>query len=184
MNTIFISYSWNDKIFANELDFTLRQNGFKTIVDERDLNFKADLKQFMTTVKNSDFTITLISDSYLRSKNCLYEVGKLLENNEYKRKTIQIILPSAKIFDDFEKYNYLAYWNDKIKLLNEKIKENTTIENIELINNDLKDYKEILENLPRFIHFVISEKCFNLENAKESNYRNIINYLNSNKKKS
>lgn len=44
----------------------------------------SNIVEFMKEIKQVDFVITLISDSYLKSKNCMFEVFQLISNDNYK----------------------------------------------------------------------------------------------------
>jgi hypothetical protein len=177
--SIFISYCWTDKDIATKYYNDLIKLGFDVTIDHKNLENKENVKDFMNRIKKHDYVITVISESYLKSYNCLYEVGSLMEDKEYKKKTLQIVLPNAKIFRKEERYECLKYWDNKIKNLDDKIKENISVENIELIVSDLKESKEIREILPKFIIFLITEKAFT--EVEKDNYKEILDYIESQK---
>lgn len=182
-NTIFLSYSWKDKSTADAIDRDLRKFGLNIKKDERDLKYKSDIKKFMTSLKESDFIIPLISDSYLRSPNCMFEIGELLKMENYKSKTLQIILPDAKIFKIHDKYDYLNYWQKEYLYLSDKLKENFSDANINIIKNDLIHYKDIITNLPNFLEFITSEKALTLTDLSKNKYTELLDKLGFKNKK-
>jgi len=42
----------------------------------------------MNDVITHDYVVTFISDSYLKSENCMFEINKWLKNKDYKAKTL------------------------------------------------------------------------------------------------
>ncbi|GHT05491.1 hypothetical protein FACS189423_09700 [Bacteroidia bacterium] len=177
--SIFISYCWDDKETAQKIDADMTALGFKVTIDERNLKHKDGVKKFMESIKIHDFVITVISDSYLKSYNCLYEVGSLMEDQEYRKKTIQIFLPNANIFKKSDKYTYFNYWEKEIKELEKLLKPNVSLDKISLIEADLKETKKIRENLPKFIEFLVAERGFIFSDLENDNYQELLKYIDS-----
>lgn len=74
--TIFISYSNLDSKIADELDVCLQAAGLTAKRDVRDVTYKDNFKIFMKEIRRADFVICIISDNFLRSTNCMFEVLK------------------------------------------------------------------------------------------------------------
>lgn len=175
--TLFLSYSWSDKETCKKIDNDLRNFGFIVTLDERNLSYKSNLQNFMESIDLHDFVIILVSDNYLKSYNCLFEIGTLMENDKFKSKALQIILPSANIFKKIGKYEYLNFWDEEINALNKELKNNLSENNIRIISNDLKEIKKIRENLPIFIEFLNSEKGLTLSEIENSKYEYLLKYI-------
>jgi hypothetical protein len=179
---IFLSYCGNDEAVVNNIDKKLQDLGLKITRDKRDLKYKADLKKFMQSLKRHGYVITVISDSFLKSKYCMYEIGELLEKRNYKSKTLQIILPNADIFDDVNKYKYIEHWKLKKIKLEKKLKDNLNNDNIHIIKKDIEDYNDIINNMPEFLDFVRSEKGMLLSDLETSGYQTLLEHINRKKK--
>lgn len=180
---VFLSYCGKDEETVNDIDKKFQEMGLDVTRDNRDLHYKSDIKNFMQSLKNHDYVITVISDSYLHSKSCMYEIGELLKINDYKTKTLQIILPDADIFDDVNKYKYLDFWTEKKSELEEKLKKNLSIANMQLIKEDIEHYNDIINNLPKFLNFVRGEKGMLLTDMKKSGYQTLLYHINRKRKK-
>ncbi|KCV74456.1 hypothetical protein Y011_16480 [Vibrio parahaemolyticus VP49] len=94
---VFISYSWSDMKVANEIEGHLSQFQLELVRDVRDIEYKNSISDFMETIRGSDFAILLISDSYLRSKNCMKEVLHLLKDRNYEEKILPVLVSGTKI---------------------------------------------------------------------------------------
>lgn len=54
----------------------------------------------MQTIKEQDYVLSLISDAYLKSKNCMYEICELMRDRNYMDRLLFIVLSD----DDINKY--------------------------------------------------------------------------------
>ena len=78
---IFISYSWKDKKIVDEVDKDFMALGITLVRDIRDTEFKDSLRQFMKRIRTFDFAIVIVSDSFLKSKNCLIEILEFIKDD-------------------------------------------------------------------------------------------------------
>ena len=49
----------------------------------------------MDSLKDHDFIISIISNQYLRSRACMYEVGKIISEPSFQKKLLYIVLSDA-----------------------------------------------------------------------------------------
>jgi hypothetical protein len=101
---IFISYSWANKDIADLIDLNFSEKGIQLTKDERDIKYKESIKEFMQSIGNHDHVIMLISDSYLKSSNCLYEVMEVMRDRKYKDRILFILLrdEDKRLYKDHE----------------------------------------------------------------------------------
>ena len=82
--TIFISYSWNDRDIVDKIEKGLKPItqllGISLIRDTRDLKYNESVEGFMKRVKNEDYVLMLITDNYLKSENCTFEINEFLRS--------------------------------------------------------------------------------------------------------
>jgi len=98
----FISYRHQepDKTFARDMLARLEAAGLKVAIDERDF---APNEQFLPEmercVKESRFTLAVISPRYLGSGNCLEEavICKVLDMGERKRRLVPLIIEKVEM---------------------------------------------------------------------------------------
>ncbi|MDB4921920.1 toll/interleukin-1 receptor domain-containing protein [Mucilaginibacter sp.] len=92
---IFLSYSWANADIADEIDDIFKGIGIQLIRDIRDAPYRASIKDFMHQIGKSDFVLMVISDEYLRSVNCMYEVIELLNTHEFEKRILPVIIDNA-----------------------------------------------------------------------------------------
>ena len=80
-STVFLSYCWADTEKANVIDDYLKSHKIKVARDVRDIRNWQSLKEFMRGIRNQDYAVLLISDSYLKSINCMFEVLEIMKED-------------------------------------------------------------------------------------------------------
>lgn len=153
---IFMSYSWSDDELANDIDKRFAEHGITLIRDRRDLNYRSSIKEFMKQIREGDYALILISDNYLKSVNCMYEVTELIKDDNYRERILPILKRDAKIFRAIDRTGYIRYWQDeymKLKAESSDIEESNKIDNIkemirlERIERELPDFMSNLSDM-------------------------------------
>lgn len=166
---IFLSYSWNDFEVANQLDNYFMQLGIKLIRDIRDVEYRQNLKEFIKSIRSCDFVIMLISDSYLRSFNCMTEVIEAIKEVSYSQKIIHVILGNLDINSPKSRINYTNFWKESSDQFEESLKilnESTKLPHIE----DLRKYRKIEFEIGSFLQEVSNFKYLTFKQLKEQNF--------------
>ena len=88
-HSVFISYAWGDEReeIVNKIDQALQNKGLKIIRDKRDLEYKGSINEFMERIGRGDCVIVVVSDKYLRSPNCMYELVEIADNKDFQNRT-------------------------------------------------------------------------------------------------
>ncbi len=102
--------------------------GIKVVKDDLTLKYCDKLSEFMNHIRKSNFAILLISDSYLKSINCMTEVMQLYKEENIWKKILPVILREVKLSDPLVRLSYVNYWQEKSKILD------SSLEGIDLIN--------------------------------------------------
>ena len=146
-NKIFLSYSHRNVDLANEIDSALYLKGIKVTRDIRDVRCSQSFKEFMKTVENHDIVLMLISDQYLKSQACMFEVIETMKESDYKEKIIAVV--NDDVCFDLKGITYLKYWEEKRQVVEEAIKEHRqqTIRPLEEEKTKLYLLKTTLWNL-------------------------------------
>lgn len=113
-SSLFMSYCWAENEIAEKIYSDLIQIGVSIIKDNHQLAYKDSIKNFMNSIRDSDFAILLISDNYLKSKNCIYEMLQLFKEKEYQKKVLPIIIEGTKIYSAIDRISYIKYWEQKM----------------------------------------------------------------------
>lgn len=121
---VFISYAWGGEReeIVDQMDQTLQGRGVKIIRDKRELGYKGSINTFMERIGRGDCVILVISDKYLRSPNCMYELIEIAENKHFQDRVFPIVLNDADIYNPVQRIQYIKHWEKKRAELAEAIK--------------------------------------------------------------
>ena len=113
--TVFISYKRDKGYIANNLEKTI--GGRAEIKrDIKEIGAWESITSFMNSIRKQDFAILVISDNYLKSVACMYEVMQLLKDDDWLDKTIIMLAEDINIFGTKETSVYKGYKQDKIEM--------------------------------------------------------------------
>ena len=172
---IFLSYSWDDSELADKIDGELSSYGFDVKRDIRDIGSWKSIKEFMSSIRNQDYAVIIISSNYLKSPNCMYEVMELLKDSQYKDKVLSIVTKDADIYNPISRANYIKYWEEETRKLEEAIKH-LKIENTTELTRELRKYRSIETTIASFLDLVSDKNNPQVINAVEK----IIEKINTN----
>jgi len=143
---IFLSYCWNDSSEADRIyDYFKRNQNIGLHRDKIDIKKWGSIKEYMQSISNMDYIILLISDSYLKSANCMYEVLEVMRDRNYRDKIFPAVIYSG-IYSPVTRAKYVKYWQDEFKELEGTLKE-INVQNLGKLNEDLKRRQDISSNI-------------------------------------
>ncbi len=122
---VFISYAWGGESeqVTDKVCEALSQKGYQVVRDKKDLKYKGNIKEFMRNIGRGKFVAVIISDKYLKSENCMYEMLEIKGNGGLYDRIFPIVLNDAKIYEVSDRIDYKNYWDEKVETLRKKIKE-------------------------------------------------------------
>lgn len=169
MISIFISYSWKDREFVDKLDSGLQKYGYHVERDIRDAEYAKSIKEFMKKIRNTDYSIIVLSDNFLKSENCMREIFEFIKDDNFKDRIIPVVLESAKVIWGPDKgVKFTIFWEKKVEKFKkslEQIDEESKggyireLNHMVSVKNNLSDIIDIFKNL----------KCF------DANKNNLVN---------
>jgi ribosomal protein S8 len=131
----------------------------------------------MDTIRDHDYVILLISDAYLKSINCMYEVIQFIQEKKYIEKTFPIIIDKqVDIFNKVKHIDYISFWQNKYKRFRNKINklENTGTAQSHV---ELDKIDRIQSNIGEFLNKIADLKCFPLDELESTNYKAILDKI-------
>ena len=166
---IFLSYCWNDSNVANKIyDYFKNSKNIELHRDTINIGKWGSIKEYMQSISNVDYTILLISESYLKSANCMYEVLEVMRDRNYKDKIFPAVVDS-EIYKPITRAKYVKHWQDEFRELENTLKE-ISVQNLGKLNEDLKQRQDISSNIADFLDLVsdmnnpnIKDICVSIE---------------------
>ncbi|NJN90206.1 MAG: toll/interleukin-1 receptor domain-containing protein [Leptolyngbyaceae cyanobacterium RM2_2_4] len=167
---IFISYAWGGESeeFVNRLDRAFQAKGITIIRDKRNLGYKGDIKEFMEGIGRGKCIVVIISDRYLRSSNCMFELTQIAKNGDIYGRTFPIVLADAQIYKPTQRIDYVKYWESEIKELDEAIR-GVSAANLQGFREDIDQYTEIRRTISEITNILKNMNTLTPEaHSKES----------------
>jgi formylglycine-generating enzyme required for sulfatase activity len=145
---VFISYAWGGESeeIVNQIDQALQQRGLKIIRDKRDLGYKGSISSFMERIGQGNCVIVVISDKYLRSPNCMFELVEIAEGKQFHDRIFPIVLSNAEIYDPVKRLQYVKHWEDKLAELDQAMR-GVGQANLQGIREDIDQYSRIRDKV-------------------------------------
>ena len=194
--SVFLSYCQKDTEIANEIDNRLSaklQDKIQISRDIRDVAYHQSLKQFMQSIQDHDFVIMLISDHYLKSRNCMFEVLESIKDARYQNRILYIVLNdedkqylvdpceesiAADVYSNEGQMKYTLYWQQQEKELLDQI---TRIGDPVQSTNQAKELRivrRIQLELPDFLDFVREYNGWKLSKHISDGFNSMCKFMN------
>lgn len=131
------------------------------------------ITEFMKSIRKTDLVVIIISDSYLKSVACLYEVMQLMRDDDWISYTMFLVENSAKgIYKPVGQLNYVKYWiAEKENLKNEL--DGMDHELVTPQAEELKKIDTIQYNINDFMKTVVDRNNPDLEQAIDEVVRRV-----------
>ncbi|SFL61305.1 TIR domain-containing protein [Gracilibacillus orientalis] len=169
---IFISYNHLVSELADIVEENINKTYGPKVLISRDtqLQYRDNIDKFMETIKENDVIISLISDSYLKSEACMYEIIELMRDPEYHQRLAFIISSECdlKLFHNqpardnlvpkiygAQRFDYIKYWTSKLEDYIERLNElqahyTSTLE----LNGAIRRIGKISDGVGEFLDFL------------------------------
>jgi internalin A len=128
--TYFISYAWYGESTAIVEDVCQEamRRGIEILRDVTGIGLGGSIVQFMQRVGTSDRVIVILSDIYLKSPYCMFELLEVWRNcrmaDDVFRGRIRVFrLPDAKMLSPLERALYAVYWKEQFRELDAVVRE-------------------------------------------------------------
>ena len=168
---IFLSYCWDDTDRANNIDEYLKKKGIAVTRDIRGVDTWQSLKDFMQTIRDNDFAVLLISDAYLKSANCMYEVLEIMKEQKFRTRIFPAIIDSA-IYSTDKQIEYVQYWENRVKTLKRNLASLEYTNGLAL-GHELKKAEDISRSMADFLITVSDMKSPAIDNVAEEIYEKL-----------
>ena len=193
--TIFLSYCQKDSDIADIIDSKLKEklsDQAHISRDIRDVAYHMSFGKFMNSIEDHDYVITIISNRYLQSRNCMFEVLEVVKDSKYHDKLVFIVLSNedkqylsapcdeeigANVYSPSGQAQYSMFWVGKEKELQKQI-DNLGDPTYALAQiKEKRIVQKILLDLPEFLEFIKDNKGLSLSEHLTEDFESIIKFM-------
>lgn len=147
--SVFISYNWDNDDVASAVETALSGKAIARR-DKKDIPNWGSLSDFMKSIRKQDFAVLVISEPYLKSNACLFEVMELMKDEDWNEKAMYVVLSDAHIYNPIGRAKYISYWTEQCAELEKAIASLPASSTSEL-NMDLRKAVAIRDNIGEFL---------------------------------
>ena len=175
---VYISYAWGEESerIANELDSDLQANGITIIRDKRNLGYKGMIGDFMQQIGRGHAIVVIVSDKYLKSPNCMYELVEISKNKDIYDRIFPVVLGDADIYNPINRIQYIRYWEDKLKELDMEMRS-ISAANLDGMRDEIDSYDEIRDNISKLTYLFKDMNTLTAEMHEGSDFSSLISAL-------
>lgn len=141
---VFVSYAWNDESCAivDRLQQVLGEHGIRLIRDREEVRYKDSIRDFMRRIGKGKCVVVVISEKYLKSENCMFEMLEVAKAQSLRERIFPIVLPDANLYKATGRVGYVKHWESECKALSKALGE-VDPAHLSAIHADLDTYAEI-----------------------------------------
>lgn len=178
---IFISYKTgaDSEALVEELEKALAEREIIPIRDKRDIGFRDNISDFMKRLGRGNYVVIVMSDGYLKSRHCMFELCELAEHEDFHDRIFPIIMPDARIFTAEDILDYVLFWQEKENTLDKKIKSVESTANLHGIREQLDLYARIRAQMGIITDSLQKMNSLNIDEHRETRFKAMLNALDT-----
>jgi internalin A len=162
-----VSYAWGDHApegkererIVDKLCAVAKERNIRILRDKNMLGLGERISRFMERIGRGDRVFVILSDKYLKSANCMFELSEIWRNSrceedDFLQRVRVYTLPCAKVFSLTDRVTYAAYWKKQLTEVEALIKVHgftilgdTGAKEFNLMNRFANDVVDILKTL-------------------------------------
>ena len=179
---IFISYTWggeSEAIVNNLVDKignALERKNIRLIRDKTAVTYKDNIRAFMEQLGRGAAVIVVISDKYLKSEYCMFELVEIASNGDFYDRIFPIVLPDAQIYKAIERLRYIKYWEREIKDLDQAMRE-VGQANLQGIRESIDLYTKIRNTIAKLTDTIKDMNTLSSEIHTDSGFSELMNAI-------
>ncbi|BAY66062.1 Miro domain protein [Calothrix brevissima NIES-22] len=156
----------------------LKDKNIDIVRDSEELEYKDSLKNFMQRLGKGKCVVTVISDKYLKSKYCMFELTEFIENGNFQERIVPLVLEDAEIYDVVDIVKYIKFWEEQLEAADKAMKSVKLANLAPNIREDIDLYSKITRTISEFIGHLRDFLIPPIDIHENSNFEDVVNEIN------
>jgi TIR domain len=173
---IYFSYAWKNEpdTIVDRLYESLLKDGFNIIRDKVNLQYRGLISSFMKDIGKSNIIIVSLSDKYLKSKFCMFELYEIYRNcgmnkEAFVKKVFPVREEDINLSDALVIEHYADYWRNEEQELEAIIKDKTQVTTSEQFAQ-YDAVKRIAQELGNLLNFLSDINSLNAKALSNNDF--------------
>ena len=146
--------------------------------DVEHVRCKDSIRNFMRRLGQGKAIIVVISDSYLKSGSCMFELLQIATAQPFRERVFPIVLSDADIYRPQGRANYIQHWENLVRELDQALKPLQGHSLIKL-QEDLNDYAEIRRMFDGLADTLRDMNALTPKQHKDSGFADLVQRISS-----
>lgn len=175
-HSIYISHAWggeSDQI-VSAIDKRFEKEGIEVILDKKNLGYRESITSFMQNLGRAEAIILVISNKYLHSEYCMFELLQIYENKDMLDRIFPIVLDEVEISKSTDRIQLVKYWEEQVNTLENQIRQLSSINNIEGITDDLNLYHRVRNEIAKLTTILSDLNTLNVNRHRETDFSELL----------
>ncbi len=134
------------------------------------ISYTALNSTFMKEIGRGRCVIVVISDKYLRSPYCMYELLEAYRNKGFHRRVCPIFIEDALVSSLPQQFTYLDYWSNQVQQMEELIRKINPANLATEILEEFHKFRDISQNAAKLLAFLADMQFLNLEELEKNDF--------------
>lgn len=149
---VYASYAWQveeQTKILDKLEAACSSHAIRILRDKNEIGYRESIQAYMNKLVAGDAIILVLSDAYFKSQYCMYELCEIYKHKASLKQVYPIIVKNTELNDPLRRLDYLSYWEDKSKDLEEKLNsvKRSYTKNLNQILDDYVDNRRMIDEL-------------------------------------
>ncbi len=140
--------------------------------DKSELRYRDSVRKFMRRLGAGKCVIVILSEEYLRSKNCMFELTEIAGRPELASRVYPVVMRDAAIFDPVGRLGYVRHWEDQQAKLDQAMRE-VGQEFLQGIREDLDLYAKIRNTIAGIIDVLADMNTLTPESHRDTDFEQL-----------
>ena len=179
-DVLYISYNWESESqhIVDYFCFVLDNEKIGYKRDKKDCGYKDNIKEFMDMIRAGKTVVVVFSRPYLKSRNCMYELSGIMEDDSYKERILPVVTDDT-IRESVFYLELVKYWKgelDQQSSLVDKLREidSSMAKPEEEKMSEMEAVYNILPIVKNYLEWTNTE---NIDSLSSSHFKTIVDRL-------
>jgi hypothetical protein len=127
----------------------------------------------MERIGRGKCVIAVISDKYLKSPNCMFELVQVAKNGELYDRIFPVVLADAQIYKPVARIKYIQHWENEIKELDEAMR-GVGAANLQGFREEIDQYTEIRNTIAELTNLLKDMNTLTPDIHSQSEFEELI----------
>jgi hypothetical protein len=180
---VFISYAWEDEseIIVREFEQAAEKAEINVVRDKiNGVGYKGNIEEFELQLSKADFILLVLSDKYLKSDHCMFELLKIKSNKDMDKAVYPIVMNLPLLRDQKGQLLYYSFWETKWNEQNQLMKNMDDLSAMDDAFNTLKLYRQIKDTINALITYFIKINTLTPDIHRQEHFQTLIGKIKEN----